>query len=75
MTKTPGLQEQRQSSQCGDAKGDSFRQMETRIRSSIPLNRLGQPDDVARVVLFCASDLAGFVSASTVFVDGGVGAI
>lgn len=75
MTETPGLTEQRQASQGGDAKGDSFQEMEARIRSSIPLNRFGHPDDVARAVLFCASDLAGFVTASTVFADGGVSAI
>jgi NAD(P)-dependent dehydrogenase (short-subunit alcohol dehydrogenase family) len=75
MTETPGLAEQRQVSLSGDAKGDSFQEMEARIRSSIPLNRFGHPDDVAGAVLFCASDLAGFVTASTVFADGGVSAI
>jgi NAD(P)-dependent dehydrogenase (short-subunit alcohol dehydrogenase family) len=49
--------------------------MQARIRGSIPLNRFGHPDDVARAVLFCASDLAAFVTASTVFADGGVSAI
>jgi NAD(P)-dependent dehydrogenase (short-subunit alcohol dehydrogenase family) len=72
----PGLAEQRQASQSADTEGGgSFREMEARIRSSIPLNRFGHPDDVARAVLFCASDLAGFVTASTVFADGGVSAI
>jgi NAD(P)-dependent dehydrogenase (short-subunit alcohol dehydrogenase family) len=75
MTETPGLDEQRKVSQQGDAKGDSFQQMQARIRGSIPLNRFGHPDDVARAVLFCASDLAAFVTASTVFADGGVSAI
>jgi len=75
MTETPGLAEQRQVSRGGDAKGGSFQEMEARIRGSIPLNRFGHPDDVARAVLFCASDLAGFVTASTVFADGGVSAI
>jgi NAD(P)-dependent dehydrogenase (short-subunit alcohol dehydrogenase family) len=75
MTETPGLDEQRQASRSGDAGGDSFQEMAARIRSSIPLNRFGHPDDVARAVLFCASDLAGFVTASTVFADGGVSAI
>jgi NAD(P)-dependent dehydrogenase (short-subunit alcohol dehydrogenase family) len=75
MTETPGLAEQRRASSSGDAKGDSFQEMAARIRRSIPLNRFGHPDDVARAVLFCASDLAGFVTASTVFADGGVSAI
>ena len=75
MTETPGLDEQRRASQAGDAKGESFQEMEARIRRSVPLNRFGHPDDVARAVLFCATDLAGFVTASTVFADGGVSVI
>lgn len=37
----------------------------------IPAGRLGVPDDVARVVAFAASDLAAFVSGSTLAADGG----
>jgi NAD(P)-dependent dehydrogenase (short-subunit alcohol dehydrogenase family) len=29
------------------------------------------PDDIARVVLFCASDLASFMTGSTLAVDAG----
>jgi NAD(P)-dependent dehydrogenase (short-subunit alcohol dehydrogenase family) len=36
-----------------------------------PLGRGGVPDDVARVVLFCASDLAAFMTGSTLPVDAG----
>jgi NAD(P)-dependent dehydrogenase (short-subunit alcohol dehydrogenase family) len=36
-----------------------------------PLGRAGQPDDVARVVLFCASDLSMFMTGSTLLVDAG----
>ncbi len=36
-----------------------------------PLGRLGHPDDVARVVLFAASDLAAYVSGSVIAADGG----
>jgi NAD(P)-dependent dehydrogenase (short-subunit alcohol dehydrogenase family) len=37
----------------------------------LPLGRIGVPDDVARAALFCASDLAMFMTGSTVLVDGG----
>jgi NAD(P)-dependent dehydrogenase (short-subunit alcohol dehydrogenase family) len=37
----------------------------------IPLRRVPQPDDVARVVLFAASGLASMMSGSTLLVDGG----
>ncbi len=36
-----------------------------------PLGRAGRPDDVARVVFFCASDLAMFMTGSTLLVDAG----
>jgi NAD(P)-dependent dehydrogenase (short-subunit alcohol dehydrogenase family) len=36
-----------------------------------PLGRAGRADDVARVVLFCASDLSLFMTGSTLLVDGG----
>jgi 2-dehydro-3-deoxy-D-gluconate 5-dehydrogenase len=37
----------------------------------IPLGRLGEPDDVARVVLFLVSDAAEYMTGSCVVVDGG----
>jgi NAD(P)-dependent dehydrogenase (short-subunit alcohol dehydrogenase family) len=36
-----------------------------------PLRRVGVPDDVARVALFCASDLSLMMTGSSVVVDGG----
>jgi NAD(P)-dependent dehydrogenase (short-subunit alcohol dehydrogenase family) len=41
----------------------------------IPLGRLGQPSDLAGAVLFLASDESGWVTGSTVTVDGGYLAI
>lgn len=39
--------------------------------SRLPLNRLGDPDEVARVVVFLASDLASYVHGAVIPVDGG----
>ena len=44
--------------------------VEARV-SANPLGRMGVPDDVARVVLFCCTDLAGFMTGSTLLVDAG----
>jgi NAD(P)-dependent dehydrogenase (short-subunit alcohol dehydrogenase family) len=41
------------------------------IPTWVPVGRLGTPDDVASVALFLASDLAAFVTGTTVHVDGG----
>jgi len=39
--------------------------------AAVPLGRIGVPDDVARLALFCASDLAAFMTGSTLPIDGG----
>lgn len=42
-----------------------------RLAAEVPLRRLGQPDDIARLVVFLASDLAGYITGQSVLVDGG----
>ncbi|MFI5844659.1 SDR family NAD(P)-dependent oxidoreductase [Catenuloplanes sp. NPDC051500] len=36
-----------------------------------PIGRPGVPDDIARIALFCASDLSTFMTGSTLLADGG----
>ena len=38
----------------------------------IPLGRIGQPQDVANVAAFLASDLAAYMTGTTIYVDGGM---
>jgi NAD(P)-dependent dehydrogenase (short-subunit alcohol dehydrogenase family) len=40
----------------------------------VPVGRVGTPEDQARVLLFLASDLSGFVTGATIPTDGGTGA-
>lgn len=42
------------------------------LLSEIPLQRMGQPEEVANVALFLASDESSYVTGSTYFVDGGM---
>ncbi|HYZ43011.1 MAG TPA: acetoacetyl-CoA reductase [Stellaceae bacterium] len=41
------------------------------IVSRIPVGRLGKPEEVARAVLFLAADEAGFITGSTLSINGG----
>ncbi len=47
-------------------------EVKEQMKSSIPLGRLGTPDDVANLVCFLASDEAGYITGQTFNVDGGM---
>ncbi len=63
---TPGTAEGREALETA-GRGDMIEQM----AAAKPLGRTGVPDDVARVVLFCASDLAALMTGTTLPVDAG----
>ncbi len=54
---------------------DMIRSMPEKIQQTLvgrtPLGRMGQPEDVANVYLWLASDVASFVSGAVIGVDGG----
>src|SRR5207248_2732822 len=45
--------------------------LEKNILPLIPIGRLGEPEDIARCVVFLASDDAGFITGSTLSANGG----
>jgi enoyl-[acyl-carrier-protein] reductase (NADH) len=52
-----------------------MRDLLVEMEQRVPLGRIGVADDVARVVLFAASDLATLMTGSVLFVDGGESAL
>jgi len=47
------------------------REAERKILSRTPLGRMGEPDEVAQVAVFLASDEASYVTGQTIYPDGG----
>jgi NAD(P)-dependent dehydrogenase (short-subunit alcohol dehydrogenase family) len=47
-------------------------QFKTNMAASVPLGRIGTPDEIAKAALFLASDDSSFVTGIELFVDGGM---
>jgi NAD(P)-dependent dehydrogenase (short-subunit alcohol dehydrogenase family) len=61
---TPGLSDLLASSETGQ-------QRLKMLASAVPLGRLGTPDEIAKAVVFLASDDSSYVTGAELFVDGG----
>jgi NAD(P)-dependent dehydrogenase (short-subunit alcohol dehydrogenase family) len=62
---TPGLSDLLASSETGE-------QRKKMISTMVPLGRFGTPDEIAKAVVFLASDDSSYVTGTELFVDGGV---
>jgi len=61
---TPGLNDLLASSEVGEQRRKA-------ISAAVPLGRFGTPDEIAKAVVFLASDDASYVTGTELFVDGG----
>ena len=47
-------------------------ELRTNVQARIPLERLGQPEDIAPAVVFLASDAASYITGQSLTIDGGL---
>jgi NAD(P)-dependent dehydrogenase (short-subunit alcohol dehydrogenase family) len=65
---TPGTEKTRQ---AREAKGQGVEDLLNKFAGRMPLGRYGAPDDIAKVVLFFASEASDYVTGAMLLVDGG----
>lgn len=56
-------------------QGEALTKMKEDLAKTVPMGRMGSPDEIAKAVSFLASDDASYISGIELFVDGGVAQI
>ena len=67
----PGFVETRMTRATAERMGIDFETFKMGAASQIPLQRIGQPEDIANVIAFLCSDESSYISGQTLYVRGG----
>lgn len=65
---TPGVEDMGQSE-------EKKKEMQKNLAASVPMGRFGEPDEIAKAVVFLASDDSSFITGIELYVDGGMAQI
>lgn len=69
---TPGVAAmQQKAAPANAAPAEDLQKQTEAFMAKIPMHRMGEPDDIGKVVLFLASDMSSYMTGSQVVVDGG----
>jgi NAD(P)-dependent dehydrogenase (short-subunit alcohol dehydrogenase family) len=52
--------------------GVTLEQFESMVSSSVPMGRMGQPEEIAATVVFLCSDVASYITGQSFAIDGGL---
>lgn len=63
---TPGV-----AAMSSGADAEQMKAVQDAFLAQIPMHRMGEPDEIGRVTLFLASELASYMTGSQIVVDGG----
>jgi NAD(P)-dependent dehydrogenase (short-subunit alcohol dehydrogenase family) len=50
---------------------EQIQQLRASLAAGVPMGRVGEPDEIAKAVVFLASDDSSFITGIELFVDGG----
>ena len=48
------------------------KKVEEKKKKEIPFHRIGEPEEIAKIALFLASDDASYITGNMIYVDGGL---